>query len=84
MSAKNEIQIKAVEKTNSLLVFDPLGNGYAIKKNLMAGLATWKQQLKRGINYHSSILFVFFCSVLFCSILFCSILFCSVSLHIQI
>ena len=32
----------------SLLVFDPLSDGFTIQKSLLAGNYNWKQQVKRG------------------------------------
>ena len=40
--------VKNSEEIQSLLVFDPLSDGLAIKNSLLNGTSSWKSNLKRG------------------------------------
>lgn len=55
---------KNLEKIHSLLVFDPLSDGLAIKNSLQNKTSSWKSNVKRG-EICDGILLIFILKMLF-------------------
>lgn len=55
----SEADNKNLEKIHSLLVFDPLSDGLAIKNSLQNKTSSWKSNVKRGEDCNEMRFFLF-------------------------